>query len=228
MKRVVLLGLLLAAGSISMAAVDQQTPEPPSAKALEIDKIRDNLFVLRNQDSGGNTAVLVTASGVVVVDTKNPGWGQPILDKIRELTDKPITTIVNTHAHADHLSGNVEFAPTVDIVVHENTAANIKQQMQTPGAKPTIFEANKGRGVPKRTFQSTLSVGSGNDRIDLLYFGRGHTNGDAWVVFPALRVMHAGDMFARKGVPLIDGSNGGSGVEFPETLSKAADYAANL
>ena len=52
--------------------------------------------------------------------------------------------------------------------------------------------------------------------------------GDTWVVFPALRVMHAGDMFARKGVPLIDGSNGGSGVEFPETLSKAADYAKNV
>ena len=84
MKRVVLLGLLLAAGSISMAAVDQQTPEPPSAKALEIDKIRDNLFVLRNQDSGGNTAVLVTASGVVVVDTKNPGWGQPIAPRSME------------------------------------------------------------------------------------------------------------------------------------------------
>ena len=71
-------------------------------------------------------------------------------------------------------------------------------------------------------------MGSGDERIVLLYFGRGHTNGDTWVVFPALRVMHAGDMFARKGVPLIDGNNGGSGVEFPETLSKAADYAKNV
>ena len=131
MKRVVLLGLLLAAGSIPLAAVYQQTPDQPSAKALEVE------IVLRNQDSGGNTAVFITASGVVVVDTKNPGWGQPILDRIRELTDKPVTTIVNTHAHPDHLSGNVEFSPAVDVVVHENTAANIKQRMQTPGAKPT-------------------------------------------------------------------------------------------
>ena len=49
---------------------------------------------------GGNTAVFVGASGVVVVDTKNPGWGQPILDKIKELTPKPITTIINTHTTA--------------------------------------------------------------------------------------------------------------------------------
>jgi glyoxylase-like metal-dependent hydrolase (beta-lactamase superfamily II) len=228
MKRAVLLGLLLAAGSISMTAAYQRNPATPAANLLEVEKLRDNLFVLRNEDSGGNTAVFITASGVAVVDTKNPGWGQPILDKIRELTDKPVTTIINTHAHADHLSGNVEFSPVVDVVVHANTAANLKRRMEAPDAKPTIFQANKGRGLPKRTFESTLTLGSGNDRIELRYFGRGHTNGDAWVVFPALRVMHAGDMFSRKGVPLIDGNNGGSGVEFPATLSRAADYAKNI
>jgi glyoxylase-like metal-dependent hydrolase (beta-lactamase superfamily II) len=228
MKRAIVLSLLLAAASIPLAAVYQQTPPvQPSAKALEVEKVRDNLFVLKNQDSGGNTAVFITAGGVVIVDTKNPGWGQPILERIRELTDKPVTTIVNTHTHGDHLSGNVEFQPTVDVVVHENTAKNIKQT-KTQDGKPTIFEASKGRGLPKRTFTNTLTVGSGSDRIELVYFGRGHTNGDAWIVFPALRVMHAGDMFARKGVPFIDGNNGGSGVALPETLSKAADYAKNV
>ena len=63
------------------------------------------------------------ANGVTVVDTKNPGWGQPILDKIKELTPKPVTMIINTHTHGDHVSGNVEFPATVDIVVQENTAA---------------------------------------------------------------------------------------------------------
>ena len=64
---------------------------------------------------------------------------------------------------------------------------------------------------------------SPSDRIDLRYFGRGHTNGDAWVVFPALRVMHAGDIFARKAIPLLDYNNGGSGVELPDSLTKAYD-----
>ena len=48
-----------------------------------------------------------------------------------------------------------------------------------------------------------------------------HTNGDAFVVFRNLRVMHAGDVFATKGQPLIDGGNGGSGVAYPETIRKA-------
>ena len=57
-----------------------------------------------------------------------------------------------------------------------------------------------------------MTIGSGADRIDLHYFGRGHTNGDAWVLFPALRVMHAGDIFSGKNIPLLDANNGGSGV----------------
>jgi glyoxylase-like metal-dependent hydrolase (beta-lactamase superfamily II) len=58
------------------------------------------------------------------------------------------------------------------------------------------------------------------------YFGAGHTDGDAWVVFPALRVMHAGDMFAGKQPPLIDRRNGGSGLAYPDTLAKAAAVKA--
>jgi glyoxylase-like metal-dependent hydrolase (beta-lactamase superfamily II) len=85
---------------------------------------------------GGNTAVFIGASGVVVVDTKNPGWGQPILDKIKELTPKPITTIINTHTHGDHVSGNVEFPATVEVVVHENTAANMQEMRASTQTAP--------------------------------------------------------------------------------------------
>jgi cyclase len=64
-------------------------------------------------------------------------------------------------------------------------------------------------------------VGSGKDQIDLYYFGRGHTNGDTFVVFTALRTMHVGDMFAWKALPFIDPDNGGSVVEQPKTLARA-------
>src|SRR5687767_15404553 len=93
---------------------------PPSAAQLTVDKVRDNLFVLRG--GGGNTDVFILADGVTLVDTKIAGWGQPIIDKVRELTDKPVTRIINTHTHYDHVSGNVELPATVDVVTHENTA----------------------------------------------------------------------------------------------------------
>ena len=62
-----------------------------------------------------------------------------------------------------------------------------------------------------------MTLGSGADRIDLYYFGRGHTNGDAMVVFPALRVMHMGDLFPGKQLPIMDANNGGSGVRVSRT-----------
>jgi len=86
---------------------------------------------------------------------------------------------------------------------------------------PGIFEQNNGRGMPKRSFRDRMTIGSGADQIDLHYFGRGHTNGDAWVLFPALRVVHAGDIFSGKNLPLLDGNNGGSGVEIGDSLAKA-------
>lgn len=220
MKRSLVLGALVALGAASLGVAASQG-QPQGPKTVEVEKVRDNLYMLKG--GGGNTAVFVASTGVVVVDTKLPGWGQPILDEIKTLTDKPVTTIINTHTHGDHVSGNVEFPATVDIVTQENTAANMKKMMAPPGLAPAqnVFQASGGKGLPKRTFEDSMTLLSGNDRIELRYFGRGHTNGDAWVVFPALHVVHAGDMFAAKAAPLIDTNNGGSGIEYPRTLAKA-------
>ena len=182
---------------------------------------------------GGNTAVFVGTDGVVVVDTKNPGWGQPILDKIKGLTTKPVKMIINTHTHGDHVSGNVEFPATVDVITHENTKTNMQEMRGATGIAQTgpptnIFKEHNGVGMPKRTFKDKMTVGKGNDEIDLFYFGRGHTNGDAWVVFPALRVVHAGDIFSGKNLPLLDANNGGSGVLIGDSLAKAAASLKNV
>ena len=236
MRRVLVLAVLIAAGALSLAvAAFQQPPagagQPPAPKVVEVEKLKDNLFVLKG--GGGNTAVFIGTNGVVVVDTKLPGWGQPILDRIKGLTSKPITTIINTHTHGDHVSGNVEFPATVEVITHENTKINMESMKQPSGipaqGPPTnIFKEHDGHGMPKRTFKDKMTLGKGADEIDLYYFGRGHTNGDAWVVFPALRVMHAGDIFSGKNIPLLDANNGGSGVAIGDTLMKAYTSATNI
>src|SRR5918995_6659892 len=209
MKRALMLGLLVAIGSVMIVAAEQ--PAADAAKVVDVEKINDTLFVLRG--GGGNTAVFVMANGVAVVDAKNPGWGQPILAKIKELTPKPVTMLINTHTHGDHVSGNVEFPASVDFIAHENAKISMEQM--------PIFKESKGTGLPKRTFKDKMTIGKGPDQIDLYYFGRGHTNGDAWIVFPAHRIVHSGDIFAGKNLPLLDANNGGSGVEIGNTLAKA-------
>ena len=217
--------MLVAAGALSMTVGAFQQPAGQAApKVVDVDKLKDNLFVMKG--GGGNSAVFITADGVTVVDTKLPGWGQPLLDKIKTVTSKPVTRIINTHTHFDHVSGNVEFPATVEVITHENTKAFMDQAnpvygLQT-GPQPNIFKENGGKGMPKRTFKDKMTVGKGADQIDLYYFGPAHTGGDACVVFPALRVMHVGDTMPTRGMPIMDKNNGGSAVKFSATIAKAA------
>ncbi|HYR84760.1 MAG TPA: MBL fold metallo-hydrolase [Terriglobia bacterium] len=231
MKRGLVLGTLIALGGLSLVVSGFQAPPAgPSAAAraaTKIEKVKDNLYVITgsgvadtNAFSGGNTAVLVTDAGVVIVDTKLPGWGQIVLDRIKTVTNKPVTTIINTHTHGDHTGSNEFFGATVDSIVHENTKANM--------AKMNEFKGDKARFLPKRTYKDKMTLGTGKDQIDLYYFGRGHTNGDTFVVFPALRTMHAGDMFAWKALPYIDTDNGGSVVAHPQTLAKVIATVKNV
>jgi len=224
MKRSIVLAGICVCSLAALVAQD-------AARVIEVEQLEDNLFVLRGDGGGGNTAVFVTTGGVVVVDSKNPGWGQPILEQIRVLTSNPVTTLINTHSHHDHVSGNVGFPGTVDFVAHENTKANMEVMRPYTGrTEPpvNVFEDTNGRGLPTQTFSERMSIGSGNDQVDLYYFGRAHTGGDAWVVFPSLRTLHAGDAFLGKRVPFLDAENGGSGVEIPDTLQKAHDTIQNV
>ena len=188
---------------------------------------RNNLYVITGSDAsaendraphrGGNTAVFITDTtdaGVTLVDTKLPGFGPMILERIKTVTDKPVTGIINTHTHGDHTGGNGFFGASVETIVHENARTSMMKMPEFSGANAQL--------LPKRTYKDKLTVGSGKDQIDLYHFGRGHTNGDTFVVFTALRTMHVGDMFPVKALPYVDTTNGGSVVEHPNSLAKAA------
>ena len=208
LSSIVLVAVVAVAGR---ALVAQQPPAGPKVAAIE--KVKDNLYMVTG--GGGNTAVLVTANGVVLVDTKLADWGQPIMDQVKTVTDKPVTHIINTHTHGDHVGSNEFFPASVEIVAH----ANVKTSMEK---MPQFADPAKKHAFPDTTYTDKTTVLGGNDAIDLYHFGPAHTNGDSFVVFRALRVMHSGDAFAAKGVPFIDRNNGGNGITYPETLAKAA------
>jgi len=230
MTRGVVLGTLVALGALSLAVSGQAPPAGPTAKAIaatKIEKVKDNLYIVTGSGiedtsafSGGNTAVFITDAGVTLVDTKLPGYGQTILDRVKTVTSKPIVRIINTHTHGDHTGGNEFFGANVESIVQENTKANMARMDEFKGAKAQF--------LPKRTYKDRLTLGAGKDQIDLYYFGPGHTNGDTFVVFTGLRTMHVGDMFAWKALPYIDPANGGSIVEQPKTLAKVVAGVKNV
>ena len=235
MRRSAILAGLVAIGGLSIGAVayTQQTPRP---QVRDIQKVRDNLYFISGGDTfdrstwtGGNVAVLVADSGVVLVDTMLAGNGRAILDRVRSVTEKPVTMIINTHTHYDHTGSNTEFSPAIEYVAHENTRANLSKATCQPVTNCSAFKGDNARFLPKKTYKDRLTLLSGKVRIELYYFGRGHTNGDSWIVFPALRAMHTGDMFPRKNMPNVDSANnGGDAVEFTETLKKAASTIKNV
>lgn len=143
MKRVIVLGAVLAIGGLATAiAAQQQQPRPPLP---DLTKVKNNLYVIASSTpgpefTGGNTGVFVTDAGVIVVDTKLSGYGPTILEKIKKVTDKPVTVIINTHTHGDHTGSNEAFPVTVDIVAHENTKANMAKMDAFKGDKAQLQE----------------------------------------------------------------------------------------
>ncbi len=224
MRRALVLLVLIGAAVIATSTARAQT----DLTAINIQKISANLYIVTGgRGSGGQsntisgcTTVFITNTGVLLIDTKLPGFAKAILDQVKSVTNKPVTTLINTHTHNDHTGGNTDLPRSVEVVTHENTKANM--------ARMDAFKGENAAFLPKKTFTDRLSLGSGPDQVDLYYFGAGHTNGDAVIVFPALRTAVFGDLFARKWAPLVDAGNGGSAVAYPQTLAKAIAGVKNV
>jgi glyoxylase-like metal-dependent hydrolase (beta-lactamase superfamily II) len=82
----------------------------------------------------GSSTVIVNSEDVFVVDTHiNPAVARAVIEKIRKITDKPVTHVVNTHWHDDHTNGNHAYRqafPDVKIVAHRATLASLREEWQ--------------------------------------------------------------------------------------------------
>jgi glyoxylase-like metal-dependent hydrolase (beta-lactamase superfamily II) len=192
-------GLLLLAGS--WLAYTQNQGRGPNNK---LNKIANDLYEI--EGDGGNVAVYITEEGVILVDDKFEYDYQDIVDKVKSVTSQPIKYVLNTHHHGDHTGSNAKFPPTTQVIAHANARKNM-----IDGKQP---------GPPSVTFTQETAVYLGGKEVRARYFGRGHTNGDVMIYFPALKVIHTGDLMAGNS-PLIDYGGGGSLVEWAATLDDA-------
>src|SRR2546426_4957186 len=131
MRRRRILSAIVVVG-LAVAGAAAQQPRPRIPPTGTIKKVRDNLYVIPG--AGGNTTVFVTQGGVVLVDTKLPNNGEAILNQVRTVTDKPVSMIINTHSHPDHIGSNDYFPASVEVVVHENTRRSEEHtsELQSP------------------------------------------------------------------------------------------------
>ena len=177
---------------------------------LDTIKIKDDLFVIHNDFVPGNTTVLVTNEGVVLVDDKFEIDHENIMAQLKKITNQPVKYVINTHYHADHSGGNPKLQALGAQVVTSQQARDKMVEVKQPG------QANI-------TLENSVRLFVGGKRIEVYRFGRAHTDGDIVVLFPDHRVLSAGDMFTvGDATPqLIDYAGGGSARDWPVTLDGA-------
>ena len=204
---------LLAAGSL-VAQLRAQGGRPAA-----IARVAGDLYNISGE--GGNVAVYVTGEGVVLVDDMYERNYAAVVAQVRSVTSQPIRYVLNTHQHDDHAGGNVgALADGIEVIAHRNVRANMVRLKQP--------------GMPGVTFSDEASVTLGGKEVRAQYFGRGHTDGDAVIYFPAEKVIHTGDLFlarqpGARGLSLfVDAMNGGSLVEWVPVMDKilALDFTA--
>jgi len=177
---------------------------------LTTQKIAADLYMIHNEIVPGNTTVLVTNDGVLLVDDKFLVDHDNIMAELKKITDKPVKYVINTHHHPDHTGGNPAMQKMdVKIIMSEQARQNM-----IDGKLP---------GQPDIAMENRATVTLGGKVAEIYYFGRAHTNGDIVVLFPQDRVLAAGDIFTfGDATPqLIDYSGGGSAKEWTTTLDNA-------
>lgn len=166
--------------------------------SIEATKLADNVYMLTG--AGGNIGVFTAADGAIMVDAQYAPLKDKITAAIAKLTDKPVTTLINSHFHGDHTDGNAAFAAAGVTVIAQQ---NVYNRLQ---ANENFDRA----GLPQITFSQQLAIQTQQGALQLEYYPDGHTDGDIITWFPGANVIHAGDLFFVDRFPFIDLNSGGT------------------
>jgi glyoxylase-like metal-dependent hydrolase (beta-lactamase superfamily II)/peptidoglycan/xylan/chitin deacetylase (PgdA/CDA1 family) len=216
----------LAFGLQSAWVLYSQTAKPPGP--LTTVRVTGDLHMVSGE--GGNVALYVTGEGVVLVDDMFDRNHEDILKQVRAVTEQPLRYVINTHQHDDHAGGDFKMLRIAEVIAHKNVRANLLN------IKQPYYEDTPGTpiGLPRLTFTDEMTLNLGAGEVRAHYFGRGHTSGDAVILFPRERVIHTGDLFLNfpprpradgsarpPGASIyVDSAQGGSFLEWSRTLER--------
>ena len=194
-------------------------PQQRELKPVVLEKISERLYQVL-EGRGANGGAFIGENGVLLIDAKmNKESVDQTIAAIKEITDKPITYLVSTHSDGDHIAGNKFFPTSVTFIAHENC----RKEFFHPKRNGEPSEWNNPEllaYVPSITFRSRMDIYLGSDKVELWYFGVGHTTGDAVVYFPEEKVAFLGDQIFVGRPQLIHSYKDGNSFEHVKTLTK--------
>jgi glyoxylase-like metal-dependent hydrolase (beta-lactamase superfamily II) len=200
------LGIVFATSLVALAGVLTASAQQDFGKVqIKATKAAGNVYML--EGSGGNIGVSVGEDGIVIVDDQFAPLAPKIKAALKEITDKPIKFVLNTHFHGDHTGGNAQFGTEATIIAHDNVRKRLQEGGSIGGN--TVQPAPK-EALPVITFNDRASVHLNGEDIRAIHLPNGHTDGDSVIFFPKSKVVHMGDDFVTYGFPFVDVQNGGS------------------
>jgi len=199
-KKTLALLLVLACG---IAAALAQNFDAVQIKATQV---TPGIWML--EGAGGNIGVSVGEDGILLIDDQFAPLTEKILAAVKQISDKPIRFLFNTHWHGDHTGGNENLGRAgLLIVAHDNVRTRLLTDQATLlGKNPRLQKV----GLPLITFDNTVTYHINGDTMTAYHIAPAHTDGDSIVRFKNANVVHTGDVFASGRYPYIDTINGGS------------------
>ena len=198
-----LFGLVL----VAPLAVRAQPQQDLSQVQIKTTKLADNFYTL--EGSGGTIGVLAGPDGVFMVDSQFAPLSEKIAAAIKQISDRPIKFLVNTHVHGDHTGGNENFGKMgVTILARENLRNRLEHP--NPGANGQPGVPMPPAGLPVLTYDAPLTLRLNGEEIRLIPAPKAHTDGDTFVQFVNANVIMTGDFYRSIQFPNIDRANGGS------------------
>lgn len=211
----------VAAASTSLFGTPFLKSQSPELTLLPLS---DGFHVLMG--AGGNITVLNTKEGLLAVDAGLPNTADPVVGKVRGVSDVPLKALVNTHWHTDHTGGNVAFAKSgAEITAHVNTLKRVSEKQHMVFMNRDI-EPLPPEGLPKKTFTGKEKMAFGSETLSIEHHPPAHTDGDTTIHFEKANILSAGDLLFNGMYPFIDYSSGGSiegTIQDAARLSNLAD-----
>ena len=171
---------------------------------MKLEKVSDNAYADTEGLTGGNVGIIVLENGVVAVDAQYPASAAKFREEIGRVTDKPVTQLLLTHVHGDHVFGNQAFEDT-DIIAHRRLKEKMEENLKTiwaPGNLEKMVEETikstperawlfEGLRIvlPKTTFTGTFAVGP----VQMIHT-KGHTDCSSIVYYPDDKLLFSGDI----------------------------------
>ena len=163
-------------------------------------KVLDNIHVFQDETLGQNATLILGDEACILVDNRqNIPLAKELQKDIRSVTDRPIKYVINTHYHGDHVFGNQVFSEAVEIIGHKNVRSTLleigEQHKEFFGDYFKVPDTDKVVITPPTlTFDKELSLQFGDKTVNIIHTGSAHTNTDAYIYVPELRLLITGDL----------------------------------